>query len=144
MTLPCQSGSSFPPSNHHLSIVDYKKIDLSTKAIQIKGVFLCIARFFMNILYCESGLKAPRGVEPRCPLCCSPEKETWSDYSQTLLLSYLWLSHRRGRGRDRQERKNLELMMWLKHEPALLKCPKWLAWRKQKTPLEQSLRAKDF
>lgn len=32
--------------------------------------------------YSESGLKAPRGVELCCPLCCSPEKETWSDYSQ--------------------------------------------------------------
>lgn len=76
--------------------------------------------------YCQSGLKAPRGVELCCPLCCSPEKETWSDYSQTLLLSYLWLSHRRERGRDRKGKKKKKLMMWLKHGPAVLKWPKWL------------------
>lgn len=43
--------------------------------------------------------------------CLPPEKETWSDYSQTLPLSYLWLSHRRG-GRDTAGQK-MELMMWL-------------------------------
>lgn len=39
--------------------------------------------------------------------CAALQRKTWSDYSQTPLLSYLWLSHRRdGEEETGEEEKN--------------------------------------
>lgn len=47
--------------------------------------------------------------------CAALQRKTWSDYSQTPLLSYLWLSHRRDREEEtgEEEKKKKNLMMWL-------------------------------